>query len=332
MLREYGGEWSAVSELPTGPLLHEIHRGVTLWGSGRATLLALMGTGRWKRIWIPSYMCREVKDALRAFTCATYLDHPLLEPAGLPEKTVPGDLVLRVNYFGLRGADEAERSRGDVVEDHSHDPVGPWARASRATFGMASLRKTFPTPDGGALWSPSGAGVPAEIDATLAHLAAADARREAMEQKALYLRGQPVERAAMRTLFAAGEARIGTLSGIHPETRETVLACSPVELAARSRRSRDVLAAATPWAVPAKGDPFGLVLDLKTHRRRERVLRALIDEGVHPSVLWPLSFFTAGAAKTASKRLLFVPSDFRYSPRDVETVAEILRGIAEREA
>jgi hypothetical protein len=328
---EYGGDFHATTDLPQGgPLLAELYPKATLWGSGRAALLALLETRRWKRLWIPTYVCDEVVSAAAgAVEVVRYLDHPLLLPAGLPADVVSGDAVLRVNYFGLRGAEEIGRCPGEVIEDHTHDPTGPWARGSKAPFAMASLRKTFPSADGGVVWSPAGERVPEEREATVAHLAAADAKLRAMEMKASYLRGRPVEKKAYRTLFAAGEARIGSLSGIHPETRALLARVSPVALAGKRRDAWEVLSRATPWTVAARGDPFALVLDLGSAAVRDGVLRALVAEGIWPSVLWPLSWWRSErATRLVSKRLLTVSCDFRSPPGIVREVASVLGSLS----
>ena len=53
----------------------------------------------------------------------------------LPDKH---DLVMAVNYFGVRTKEPWERwrSRHDciVLEDHSHDPVSSWALTSTADY------------------------------------------------------------------------------------------------------------------------------------------------------------------------------------------------------
>ncbi len=335
MFREYGGEFTAddatrAAAVAPGPGVVEIHASASLWGSGRAALRALLLERKWKRVWIPSYLCAEVKDLFRAY--AVYVDHPLLSPAGLPARVEEGEAVLRVNYFGLRGAEEAERSLSlgvDVIEDHTHDPTGPWARASRATFAIASLRKTCPTPDGGLLWSPSDATLPAPIEATSAHLAAANAKLHAMALKGQFLRGRGSSKKEYHALSAAGEARIGSLSGPDPETRTLLARLSPVALSARRRAAWEKLAAATPWTVKPRGEPFALVLDLATERKRDALLRALVDSAIYPSVLWPLSWWwTDGETRAISKRLLTVSTDFRYEDDVVEAVARVLRSLA----
>ncbi len=264
--------------------------------------------------------------AARVVEIARYRDHPLLRPGGLPEAVAPGDVVLRLNYFGFRGADEISRSTGDVIEDHTHDPTGPWARGSKATFAIASLRKTFPSADGGAVWSPAGERVPDEREPTAAHLAAADAKLRAMELKAGYLRGRPIEKKAYRTLFAAGEQRIGSLSGIHPETRALLARVSPVALAEKRRTGWEFLSRVLWSAIRADGVPFALVLDLTG--RRDRVLRALVAEGIWPSVLWPHSWWRSDReSRRVSKELLTVPCDFRYSNETMDRVEKLLRSL-----
>lgn len=334
MFREYGGEFSALdtaraTELEAGPVLAQLIPGATLWGSGRGALRALLAGKRWKRIWLPSYICPEVVSAAEGVAVAFYKDHPLLAPAGLPEAVQPGDLVLRVNYFGLRGAEEAERSVGDVVEDHTHDPTGPWARASRAPFALASLRKTYPTTDGGVLWSPTGAALPAEREPTAHHLAAADAKLHAMALKGQFLRGRSASKEEYRLLSTAGEERIGTLSGPDPETRKLLRRCSPVVLARHRRAAWEKLAPETPFTLTPRGDPFALVLDLETEKRRDSFLRALVVENIFPSILWPLSWWkTDKESRAVSKRLLTVATDFRYPDDAVANVARVLRFLA----
>jgi hypothetical protein len=237
-VREVGGDFPSpapreLAEL-AGPSLATIFPGATLWASGRAALLAAVLACRAQSLHVPGYVCREVTDALAAagVRVVGYPDHPLARPAVLPSE---GGLVLRINYFGRRGAEEA-LARPDVIEDHTHDPVGPWARASRARFAFASLRKTFPMPDGAILWSPSGEKVPEPPPATSEHLAAAELKLRGMVMKRQYLAGGPVVKQDFRALLDAGEAR-GRSRGSTP-TR--------ARWSRRARRSRSPRLAAAP--------------------------------------------------------------------------------------
>src|SRR6516164_8553227 len=116
---EYGGDFAALrpgelaAEDPSHPSLPE---GARLFGSGRAALLALFEAGRrergWRRILLPSYLCREIPAALEAARVpfVRYPDSPDLRPAGLPDRCEPGDVLFRWNAFGWRGVEEVDRA------------------------------------------------------------------------------------------------------------------------------------------------------------------------------------------------------------------------------
>src|ERR1039458_5638988 len=138
----------------------------SFFASGRAALGALcrrwIETHSHARLWLPDYFCPEVVSSLcsRNIRVAFYTDNP--QRAG-PELShlyvLPGDMVLAVNYFGVRSGDQWSAWREStpsvaLIEDHTHDPQSLWARSSRADFAFASLRKTLPLPDGAIAWSP----------------------------------------------------------------------------------------------------------------------------------------------------------------------------------
>ncbi len=62
--------------------------------------------------------------------------------------------------------------------------------------------------------------------------------------------------------------------------------------------------------------------------RRDRVLRALVAEGIWPSVLWPHSWWRSDReSRRVSKELLTVPCDFRYSNETMDRVEKLLRSL-----
>jgi hypothetical protein len=111
---------------------------------------------------VPDYFCPEVmacwKRAGVKMYC--YADDPRWsQPDWDSLDPSPGDLVLAVNYFGVRTGSvwQAWHQAHEfviLVEDHSHDPLSNWALTSKADYAFASMRKTFPVPDGALLWSP----------------------------------------------------------------------------------------------------------------------------------------------------------------------------------
>lgn len=96
-----------------------------------------------------SHFCMDLAEALASYADLAW--HRELPDGQGPQfdtlDAAPGDVVLAVNLFG-RGHREpwdawsCEHPLVTVIEDHTHDPLSSWARASTASSCMASLRKT----------------------------------------------------------------------------------------------------------------------------------------------------------------------------------------------
>lgn len=309
-----------------------------MWGSGRDALRALSGWGRrergWRRILVPTYFCEEVVAALESeLPVVRYADAPDAPPPRAIEAG-PDDLVLVVNYFGARPATAVE-TRGVVVEDLTHDPLGQASVASRADYSMASLRKTLPLPDGAVLWSTAGRLLPPERPATNAHTRAAFERLSAMVLKLHYLLGANVDKAEYRSLFAESERAIGTgsPSGISAFSRER-LRSLPAERWRRIRaRNLGVFrrALGNPPGLVLMDGPFAATLLFDTDDLREQVRTRLITERIYPAVLWPRAEADAAlpaAALPLSRRLLTIHGDFRYRGSDMTHVARRVAALA----
>jgi hypothetical protein len=265
----------------------------------------------------------------------TYPDDPLRPAPELPDAR-PGDVILTVDYFGLRPpVDIPERDGVELIADHTHDPTAPAAVTSRADYCVASLRKTLPLSDGAALWSPLGHDLPCPVAPTVQRQRVAALRTEGMLLKSLFLAGHRVDRATFRDRFERAEAgldRPGT-SAMSP-LAATILASFPIEAwrAARianhailRRHLRDVpwlevLAPRTPRDAPLAG-----VLVLEDPDRRERVRRRLIEARIFPAVLWPLDhpvLPVRDVDRELSRRILVVPCDARQAPGDMRRIAD----------
>lgn len=315
-----------------------------LCGSGRDALRMLVDHGvrqrGWKRLWVPAYLCQEVVAALEALPIVIYDDLP--DRALAVPDTIPGDAVLVVNTFGLRAGPSPDVPPGvDLVEDHTHDPVSSWARTSRADFAVASLRKTLPLPEGGVLWSPAGAALPASAPLSDTRAAAARARREAMALKARYLEGDAVDKPAYRRLALAGEAGIaaGPVSAMTPESAAELPRCPMDRWREQRGLNFDILASRLSGVPdlrvlrPEDKDcvPFSVVLVARDPGQRTRIREHLIARQVYPAILWPLEDVVApvpDAAVMLSRRLLSLHCDFRYTREDLDTVAAIVEEAA----
>ncbi len=323
--------------------------GSSLFASGSDALAALVRWGRrhhgWRRVWLPSYYCPEVPAALRAIAddvavCA-YPDHDLLATPDLHAvATVKGDVVVVANQLGVRRPPAGLPGHAGVVmvEDHSHDLGSEWALHSEADFAFASLRKTLPIPDGGAVWSPRGHQVPSEPAGSAGSGGVAFDRLVTALDRRERRSGLAGDRLRFRALarVAAGPPGQAQHPGISPVSR-ALLPHMPVR-AWREQRSRNLPvliegigapAHATILTAPEGGVAFALTLVFDTPAARRRAEQALVARAVVPTVLWPLDpACDPGVGPLdadLSRRILSVHADQRYDEADMRHLAGILR-------
>ena len=185
-----------------------------LTGCGRDALRLVAKLARHRRWWIPSYFCQEVVRSVlnEGIELLIYPDSPLDDNLDLAKiDGRPGDAILVVNYFGLRGADDVlipEGFAAEIIEDHTHAPSSAWARTSKADFCFSSLRKLYPLADGGALWSPVGHSLPATPRLTSELQMGAFEKLTGMVLKRLYLQGHPITKQEFRPMLESGEQKL----------------------------------------------------------------------------------------------------------------------------
>jgi hypothetical protein len=119
--REYGGflHWFSFDP-PAVPVSHPWGDDCVLFGSGVDAFRSLLQHGRstrgWQRLWAPSYFCQEVmRSLLTAGVQVVLYDYGPEDtyPLGARIRVEPGDVVLRMNFFGLRdrlSTDGSDRS------------------------------------------------------------------------------------------------------------------------------------------------------------------------------------------------------------------------------
>lgn len=307
----------------------------SLWATGRDAMRGLLEWGRaalgWRRLLMPSYFCQEVVGStLRSIPIELYRWAPT-EPPTVEVKASAGDVVFVAAMFGASPA-VSVADDVPVIEDHSHDLLSPHAFESRADYAVASLRKTLPLPDGGVLWSPTGRQVPPAPPMTPDHAQAVLRRLSAMTLKQLYLLGAAVDKDRFRAIGIEGERDLsaGAISGISPFAQAR-LASLPIN-AWRTRRADNLAALRSALAGEERlrwlDVPFSGIVLLDGGHTRESVRRALIDERIYPSVLWPLEQPAVGGVPPEhvelSRRMLSIHVDQRYTGGDMERVAAVL--------
>ncbi len=319
------------------------------WGSGRDAFRALLNHGQmtrgWRRLWIPAYFCQDVAAAFvsTGIPVAAYSDGPQrpdIDWAGIDFQ--PGDVILRVNFFGLRtlaSAKPLQAAGFEVIDDHTHDPWSDSARNSDADWCIASLRKTLPIPDGGVLWSPIGHVLPTAEAVTTERSLASLEKLAGMLLKSLYLAQHHIGKDVFRRLALSGEEHIasGDISGM-PDWTRSLLGIFPVEDWRSCRQvNHQTLRgslADLDWlqVLSAPTDshcPFSGIVLFDTPARRRYVRQNLIEAKVYPAVLWPLDApVVAGIPPEfvgVSERMLSIHCDMRYGESDMLRVAELIR-------
>jgi hypothetical protein len=264
-----------------------------------------------------------------------YADTPFDAP---PEPPPAGEdeAVVIVNFFGCRtGRDYAafyERPAA-VIEDHTHDPWSDWAASSRAQFVFASLRKTLPVPDGGAVWSPADASLPAP-PAGVAQ--AASVMASGMALKRDYLAGADIAKDTFLSAFREAESRFRAElePGVSESTRELIGGFPVRRWRDRRRRNHALLAKAVTGyeMLPAAAEgacPFSFVILLPDRDSRERLRAYLVGRSIYPAVLWPFEEpdrrWAGERVMDISGRILSIHCDGRYGIEDMQKVAATLQ-------
>lgn len=319
-----------------------------LYASGRDAMRALLTYGReqlgWQRLWIPSYFCQEVVSALGSsgLSLQIYPDSPIELLCDFDQLSLrASDVLLQVNFFGLRSPSRKDPSRDFVIlEDHTHDPWSEWAMNSSADWCVVSLRKTLPVPDGGMLWSPRAHPLPIPVLPKPECMYASLEKLAAMLLKHLYLQGYEISKETFRQLQISGERHIlaEEISGMSIWTRE-LLKTFPIGLWRSKRRANhrvftnalkgiDWLDVLQP-SDPSNGVPFSGILVFDSMERRDHVRQCLIAANVYPAVLWPLEKPVLRGVPQEhiefSRRMLSIHCDMRYDEIDMQRVAEMIR-------
>jgi len=353
--REFGAflPWFSPAP-PTVPASHPWGDDCVLFGSGVDALRGLLAHGRstrgWKRLWAPSYFCQEVMRSLLTAGLEVRLYH-----YG-PRDTCPlsarvhgehGDVILRMNFFGLHdrlSIEGIDRNRVEILDDHTHDPWSDWAHTSDADWCVVSPRKTLPLPGGGVLWSPRRHPLPAPSPVTDTLRTASFEKFTAMVLKGLYLQGHSLDREIHCQLNDAAEDHMssGAVSGI-PEWIRDLLKCFPVEAWREHRRNncRSVahVLKGLPWLDVLEADgsagtcQFSGVVLFDSAERRDLVRQQLRDRRIFLPALWDLEDAAIPGIPEEhhhfSRTLLCIPCDARYDQATIETVCGLIRDLGD---
>lgn len=338
-MKEFGSDFHLITGFQSKRLhLTDLYHDMVLLADGRQCIVALIRQEKWRRLWIPEYFCYEVIETIKEQTgieVRFYPDYPFQDDNAIV-KTLPyekGDVLLRMNYFGMRGHRSAADIPIPVIEDHSHDYLGPWALHSDADWCIASLRKTLPLAEGGMIWSPQGHRLELDLQNTKENQQKSDERWHAMKMKADYLQSVSSDKKLFRQKFIMTEAwfDVAELSLIDEMSRLTIEKMNIITWMKLKERNWNILInmineqqceILKPENEQCK--MFSLIILMKNWFQRDSVRKGLLSNAVYPAILWNVPKETSKETRNFSERMLSIHCDGRYSEKEIEQLAVIL--------
>lgn len=343
---EFGSDFHYIQPSSCGMnTLNSFFPSANYYADGRQALIHLYHSQGWQRLWVPEYFCYDVIVSLEeaGLKLCFYADYPDSHEDGnsLEDNQGKGcfqstDAILRVNYFGTRSYRGLNSLRIPVVEDHTHDLIGSWARHSRADWCIASLRKSLPVPEGGMLWSPVGLPLPKAPELSEENEKIAATRWEAMKLKAGYLSGEKVEKTAFRYRFVDTEEYFdrAEICALDRKSTEYLKTFDVLDWYNKKKENwellRDIKKKGVRVVLPENQGcyPFSLVLLFDSLDERERVRRALIANQVYPAILWNLDLCPENwAIHQFSREMLSIHCDARYTKEEILQMKSIIESI-----
>lgn len=335
---EFGSDFHYIESYNSGRAhLTDVFRNAVLLADGRQCIVVLIRQYGWRRIWMPDYFCYEVIETIKDQTgieIVFYEDNPLSEGKVENLPFEKGDVLLRMNYFGLRDIRSNKVIPVPVIEDHSHDPFGHWALYSDADWCISSLRKSLPLPEGGMMWSPKGHDMPVVPQSSKENEKIATIRWEGMEMKADYLAGKEVSKDEFRKRYTETEEWFDHAepSLMDKRTRQFISNQLDVNLwLGAKRRNWELLKELVPLHncklfVPEHESctMFSLVVLFENKTIRDKVRKKLIENCVYPAILWNVPETASVESKRVSERMLSIHCDGRYNEEDIRQLAGIL--------
>lgn len=336
-MMEYGSDFHSMDNFFSERFsLTRIYPNSLFLANGRQCLEILIKKYAWKRIWIPAYFCYEVMNSIRntGIKILLYADYPSAYDVSLIEYIdfQEGDVLFRVNYFGLRNYRSNKNIPVPVIEDHTHDVLGCWALHSDADWCIASLRKTYPIASGGMLWSPKGHVLPfCEYTEDNHHMA--EIRWKAMDMKRDYLMGGITKKNEFRKLFVETEELMESLPLSLMDNRALKFVGS-WDINAwynLKRQNWNLLKKRLPlnihYLIPENESctPFSLVLLLDNRTERDKFRLKLIENHVYPAVLWSVPEDSMEDISNFSRRMISIHCDGRYNECEMIQLGEIIK-------
>jgi len=327
-MKEFGSDFHYIEPDSNSHTFFDHYKRSNLYANGRHAIQALISYAGWKRIWMPDYFCYEIIDAIKKIDIQIcyYPDNPLSDDRREIDKIKfeEGDVLFRMNYFGLRAYRSNAGLNVPVIEDHSHDLAGDWAIYSNADWCIASLRKTLPIPEGGILWSPKKHQLPEPAMQFDKNILIAKKRWKAMRLKKDYLENKISDKNEFRKLFLETESEFDELpiAAITEDCKEFLSKFDVKTWFQRKQLNWLILSDIQSDKVQILKreteacNNFSFIMLFQNTVIRDEVKNGLIVNSIYPAILWAIPEDRSGP-KDISDKMLSIACDGRYSTEDI---------------
>lgn len=311
---------------------------ITHYANGRLAISALIAEQKWERIWLPSYFCYDVISHIKStgIQVLFYEDSPLATNDEKVVRTLAfknGDVLLRVNYFGLRGTRTNRGIPIPVVEDHTHSIVSDWCKNSDADWCVASIRKTFPVAAGGVLWSPKNLALPKQLNSSRECENMADLRYSAMRMKSDYLiKGGSKDEFRTRYIFTEQLIESLVNSGMDERSLGIIQDFDVTKWFKIKRENWNAIIRGLNQRFKILRSietndmfQFSLIIQCESNKERDDLRKHLIQNNVYPAILWSIPNDSGHKmAMDFSDLMLSIHCDARYGHEDMMQLSQIL--------
>ncbi|WP_034729201.1 hypothetical protein [Chryseobacterium sp. JM1] len=329
MIKEFGSDFHYIySEKGQSHFLDD-QECLNLFFSGRAAVYNLLKVGiaeyKWKKVGFPGYYCHEVVDFCRDLDIdIVYYQYNPLENNRIEWDDNEGDVLVNVNFFGIRKADVSHLKKTVIIEDVTHDLLSTGRSSADYVFG--SLRKQLPIGVGGFC-------IVKENDfftdthETVAADEAYQKKSVAMLLKADYLKNNLDSNTLYRHYYQEAEKMFESrlTDSLMPQQAIAQLGTFPIEDLINTTRENisfgvKELKPNNSYQVLNNENGFCLVLYCRASEIRDHLRNYLIEHKIFPAVLWPNQIFEKD--KDLQGRILCIHMDFRYSHEEVKHIAD----------
>lgn len=339
-MKEYGSDFHYIEACGHNNTVFEIFPNAVYLANGRQAIQWLILHQKWKRIWMPEYFCYEIIGSIKEIGIKVlfYEDLPTENDDTVIINKLnfkQGDVLFRMNYFGLRQYRSNKEIAIPVIEDHSHSLTGNWTLQSDADWCIASLRKSLPIAEGGMIWSPKGFTLPGLPSQNENNLILAKKRWRAMHLKTKYLNDKISDKSEFRSLFITTENNFSNLpiSPITDTDKDYLSKFNVAEWNLKKKNNWQFLSEICYSDIEVlkcettECQPFSFVFLCKTDTLRDKIRENLIQNNVYPAILWSIPSSASIEVQNIGNRILSIACDGRYSKQDIVQLNQIINKI-----